>query len=158
MALNASYFMKASYVDESAVVANTIFPEVSNYSDARILILMLMAVFMGVVALVYMSGKAPAALAGADFMSSEYALQKDLDERAFRTTYKSSKYGGCCECVGRVQRVQCRHLGSRKRVPRCLPLRPPPALPHHRPLPCRLRAGHHPRGRPLRRRPRAVFR
>lgn len=94
MSFNASYFyMAAQYYDPVGSVTNTIFPAVSNYADARIIVLTITASLMVLLTLIYCVGYMPRCTRNFDLYTMEYKIEA-VDSGSFQPRRKTSKYGG----------------------------------------------------------------
>jgi len=84
---------RAVYTDSSLVAANRAFPAVANYSDGRILLLMLAAIVCFVLLAWYCSGRMPPAMRKLDVMTGGYELMP-ATSGLFQPVSRSSKFGG----------------------------------------------------------------
>lgn len=97
-ALNITSFWKAAYTSGPAL-ANKLFPAVQNYSDGRLVTLIVTACILFLLLLLYMSGFSPNFWNRLDLYTSSYSLTASAAigrgaAPTFKTAPRTSKFGG----------------------------------------------------------------
>ena len=100
----AAYGMVAGYVDASGVTANTAFPSVSNYSDGRIITLLVAGILIFITLVAYCAGRAPPSIRGCDVYGREVELAAAPGGggETWRPATRTSTFGGVLTVVAAV--------------------------------------------------------